>query len=88
VAIKNTTPETVFLAVHRADFSVYYKRVQREAYLLLSAIQDGLSLPDALDLTFADSGIAKEIQARQIEQWFGTWMALGWFCKSNTKKDW
>ena len=88
VAIKNTKPETVFLAVHRADFSVHYKRVEREAYLLLSGIQDGLSLSDALDLTFADSGIAKEVQANQIEQWFGTWMSLGWFCKSNTKKDW
>jgi hypothetical protein len=92
VAIKNTKPETVFLAVHRADFSVHYKRVEREAYLLLSGIQNGLSLPDALDLIFADSRIAKQVQASQIEsqieQWFGTWMSLGWFCKSNTKKDW
>jgi len=88
VAIKNTKPETVFLAVHRADFSVHYKRVEREAYLLLSGIQDGLSLSDALDFAFADSDIAKEVQASQIEQWFGTWMSLGWFCKSNTKKDW
>jgi len=41
-----------------------------------------------LDFAFADSDIAEEIQACQIEQWFGTWMSLGWFCKSNTKKDW
>ena len=88
VAIKNTKPETVFLVVHRADFSVHYKRVEREAYLLLSGVRDGLSLSDALDFAFADSDIAEEIQARQIEQWFGTWMSLGWFCKSNTKKDW
>jgi len=87
-AIKNAKSATVFLVVHRADFSVHYKRVEREAYLLLSAIQDGLSLSDALDLTFADSDIAEEIQARQIEQWLRTWMSLGWFCKSNTKKDW
>ena len=88
VAIKNAKPETVFLAVHRADFSVHYKRVEREAYLLLSGIQDGLSLSDALDFAFADSDIAAEVQARQIEQWFRTWMSLGWFYKSNTKKDW
>lgn len=86
VAIKNTKPETVFLAVHRADFSVHYKRVEREAYLLLSGIQDGLSLSDALDFAFVESGIAREVQASQIEQWFGTWMSLGWFCKSNTKE--
>jgi hypothetical protein len=88
VAIKNATPETVFLAVHRADFSVHYRRLEREAYLLLSGIQDGLSLSDALDSAFADSDIAEELKARQIEQWFRTWMSLGWFCKSNTKKDW
>jgi hypothetical protein len=86
VAIKNTKPETVFLAVHRADFSVHYKRVEREAYLLLSGIQDGLSLSDALDFAFVESGIAREVQASQIEQWFGTWMSLGWFCKSDTKE--
>jgi hypothetical protein len=67
VAIKNTKPETVFLAVHRADFSVHYKRMEREAYLLLSGIQDGQSLSDALNLTFADSGIDNETQASQIE---------------------
>src|SRR5271167_4258070 len=88
VPIKNAHPEEVFLAVHRADFSVHYKRLEQEAYLLISAIRDGLSLSDALDFAFADSVIAKEVQARRIEQWFGTWMSLGWFCRSNTEKDW
>jgi hypothetical protein len=88
VAIKNSKPETVFLAVHRADFSVHYKRLEREAYLLLSGIQDGLSLSDALNFAFADSNIAEELRASQIEQWFRTWMCLGWFRNSNTKKDW
>jgi len=87
MAIKDAEREAVFLAVHRADFSVHYKRMEREAYLLLSGIQDGLALSDALDFAFADSGVAKEVQASQIEQWSGTWMSLGWFCKSNTKKD-
>ena len=88
VPIKNPAPEKVFLVVHRAEFSVHYKRLEQEAYLLLSGIQDGLSLVDALDFAFAESGIAEEVKARQVEQWFKTWMSLGWFCKSNTKKDW
>jgi hypothetical protein len=88
VPIKNPAPEKVFLAVHRAEFSVHYKRLEQEAYLLLSGIQDGLSLADALDFAFAESGIAEEDKARQVEQWFKTWMSLGWFCKSITKKDW
>ena len=57
--IKHPAPEKVFVAVHRTDFLVYYKRLAEDVYLLLSGIQDGLSLPDALDFAFADSGIAK-----------------------------
>jgi hypothetical protein len=86
--IKNPAPENVFLAVHRAVFSVHYNRLDQEAYLLLLGIQDGLSLPDALDVAFAESGIADGAKARQVEQWFKAWMSLGWFSKSNTKKDW
>jgi len=46
VPIKHPAPEKVFVAVHRTDFSVYYKRLAEDVYLLLSGIQDGLSLPD------------------------------------------
>ena len=70
VPIKHPAPEAVFLAVHRTDFSVHYKRFEQEAYLLLAGIQDGLSLPDALDFAFAYSGIVKEAQAHRIEQRF------------------
>jgi hypothetical protein len=85
--IKNTQPEKVFLTVHRAEFSVHYKRLERESFLLLSSIRAGNPLPEALDFAFAGSGIPEVIQARQIEHWFGMWMSIGWFCKSNTKKD-
>lgn len=86
--IKNPAPEKVFLAVHRAEFSVHYKRLEQEAYLLLSGIQNELSLPDALDFAFAESAVTEDAKARQVEQWFKTWMSLGWFSKSNPKKDW
>ncbi len=88
VPIKNTKPETVYLAVHRADLSVHYSRLEQEAYFVLSGIRGGLSLAHVLDLTFADSPVPDAVQARQVEQWFRTWMSLGWFCKSNAKKGW
>jgi hypothetical protein len=87
VSIKSPAQGRAFLAVHRAEFSVHYKRLEQEAYLLLSGIQDELSLTDALDFAFAESGIAEDAKARQVEQWFKTWMSLGWFCKANTKED-
>jgi len=85
IAIRNARPETVYLAVHRADLSVHYRRLEQEAYFLLSGIQGGLSLSHVLDLTFAGSPIADAVQAPRVEQWFRTWMSLGWFCKSNSK---
>ena len=32
--------ETIYIAVHRADYSVCYKRLEREAYLLLTALKE------------------------------------------------
>lgn len=70
-----------------AELSVHYKRLEQEAYLRLSGIQDGLSPRDALEFAFAEGSIAEDAKVRQVEQWFKTWMSIGWFSKSNTKKD-
>jgi hypothetical protein len=71
-------PKPIFLAVHRHDDSVYYKRLQPAQFRLLSAFQSGATLADALEtlVEFAD------LDATQIKKWFETWAAMGWFCES------
>jgi hypothetical protein len=70
-----------YLAVHRFDNSVYYRRIDREAYLLLSALQRRRTLGEAMDAAFADSKLQPEEQAAKIQESFAHAAELGWFCK-------
>ncbi|MGC2619041.1 MAG: DNA-binding domain-containing protein, partial [Acidobacteriaceae bacterium] len=60
----------IWLAVHRFNNSVYYRRIEREEFLLLSAIRDGKSIEEAI--TIALGGESEQIrdQAVKIEQYF------------------
>jgi hypothetical protein len=73
---KHLRPKTVFLAVHRHDDTVYYKRLQPAQFRLLSAFKAGATLAEACE-ALAESG---ELDAEQIKKWFETWASLGWFC--------
>jgi hypothetical protein len=70
----------VYLAVHRSEFSVHYKRLDPEAFCLLRSIQRGASLGEAVEAAFKGSGVPAERWAHLIEGWFANWMELGWFC--------
>src|ERR1700756_597320 len=48
-------PEHIFLAVHRHENSVYYKRLHREDYQLLKALLSWSSIGNAIDSAFVDS---------------------------------
>jgi hypothetical protein len=71
--------ETTYLAVHRFDYSVYYKRLDREAFATLSALRNGASLADALVEGFAHSDLPEQEVPARVQQWFATWAELGWF---------
>jgi len=71
--------EHIFLAVHRHENSVYYKRLGREDYLLLKALLSGASIGHAIEAAFAGSTIPDEERAGWIQQVFASWSALGWF---------
>lgn len=75
-------PETTYLAVHRFDYSVYYKRLEREAYLTLRALGNGSNLGDALTEGFAGSSQPEQEQPSRVQEWFATWAELGWFCRN------
>lgn len=75
-------PSPISLVVHRFDFSVYYKRVQVEAFRLLRAIEDRTPLGETLEIAFADSPATPAEQANLIQNWFLNWSELGWFCKA------
>lgn len=65
----------IFVAVHRLKNRLYYKRLERPAFLVLEALQAGDSLAKAIPA--AGRGVSPE----QVGGWFSTWMELGWLCR-------
>ncbi len=74
-------PEKIFLAVHRADNSVYFKRLDAEAFGILCALRDGKRLSEAVECVDWSSR-GGEYAAENLQAWFALWSSQGWFCKS------
>jgi len=72
--------QTVFLAVHRADNSVYLKRLDPEAFGILQGLSQGKPLSEAVDCVDWSDG-SGERAAENLQSWFALWSSLGWFCK-------
>jgi len=69
-----------WVAAHRVDLNVYYRRMEREEFLTLAAIRDGQSLGEALDAGFAESRIPEGRRPERVRAWFATWAELEWIC--------
>jgi hypothetical protein len=70
----------IFLAVHRFDDSVYYRRIERETFLLLSALRAGTSVAEAVIKVFEKSQLSVEGQAELLRESFAYASELGWLC--------
>jgi hypothetical protein len=79
-AVAKLKPAEIYLAVHRVDNSVYFRRIEREEFVILSALREGKRLGKAIDLAFRKSAIPLEKRAENVQEWFQNWAALGWFC--------
>lgn len=66
--------ERIYVAVHRLENRLYYKRLDRPSFLILQSIADGKPLAQAI----AAGGRA--VKPEQVGSWFSTWMELGWLC--------
>ncbi|MCU1276154.1 MAG: hypothetical protein JWO48_3585 [Bryobacterales bacterium] len=81
--LSRSKPEQVFLAVHRLNYTVYYRRIVAEEYLLLSALSDGLPIGRAILYAFENSSASTDEQRSMLETWFATWAQLSWLCPPN-----
>jgi hypothetical protein len=71
--------------VHRVDFSVYFRRIEREEYAMLSALRAGKSIAAAIECAFSRSSIPEFDRGVYVKHCFETWGALGWFCQSRAE---
>ena len=74
-------PEVTYLAVHRFDNMLYFKRLEPEGYIILEALAAGSTLEDACVKAVEQSTRANADWQALIKEWFDNWAALGWFCR-------
>ena len=72
----------VFLAVHRYENRLYFKRLEAEAFALLTALGRGVTLADACIEAISSSGKNEVNWPPKIQAWFQNWAALGWLCRA------
>jgi hypothetical protein len=80
-AVAQLKPDNIFLAVHRIDNSVYFRRIQREEFAILTALKRGKPLGKAIEAALRGTSIALEERPAAVQKWFQNWATLGWFCQ-------
>jgi hypothetical protein len=80
-AVAKLKPSPIFLAVHRIDYSVYFRRIEPEEFAILSALRAGEPLGKAVGAGLRKTAIPLDQRAASVQQWFQNWAALGWFCQ-------
>jgi len=73
-------PARTFVAVHRLDNRLFYKRLEPGAFRILDALARGATLARAV------AAAGPRVKPAQVQAWFTTWMALGWFCARGNKR--
>ena len=80
-AVATLEPKQIFLVVHRMEFFVYFRRIEREEFALLSALRSGKTIERAIELAFQRSSVPEFDRAGYVRFRFQTWATLGWFCQ-------
>jgi hypothetical protein len=62
------------LAVYRLKMRLYYKRITPAEFRMLNALRAGRPIAAAV----AAGG--PRVRAQDVQDWFATWMKLGWLC--------
>jgi hypothetical protein len=68
----------IFMAVHRAEFSVHYRRLEPGEFAVLAGLHRGFSIGDAIENALADQAGETEGCAGKVQAWFEIWSKLGW----------
>ena len=84
---RRPTREQIYLAIHRHDDTVYYKRLSREDFLLLEALERGDSLGEAIDTAFRESTAPESEHPVIIQSAFHHWMQMGWLCSPRASTE-
>lgn len=79
--IRRMPAEHIFLAVHRLNFMVYYRRLEADEFGLLAALAKGLPVGKAMETALEDSPLPVEELRQRVQGWFAAWAEMGWLCR-------
>ncbi|MSU65672.1 MAG: DUF2063 domain-containing protein [Opitutus sp.] len=65
----------VYVVVHRYHERLFYKRLAAPAFKILAAIAAGQPMARAV------AAAGRRVKPAEVQEWFATWMELGWFCR-------
>jgi hypothetical protein len=74
--------QRVHLAVHRFDNMLFYKRLEPEAFAILSALRAGKTVANACAMALNASRSSRVNWSARAKNWFNDWSSLGWFCRT------
>jgi hypothetical protein len=82
VTISLPNKKHIFVAIHRLDNTIYYKRLNSDQYFLLKALKDGQTLAQACHDLISQKPSSNNAQslAQKLNHYFADWMELNWFC--------
>lgn len=78
--------ERIYLAVHRYQFKVYFKRIEPWAFELLTAFDQGISLGAAIEKVMKQNKFKDAVSAASVQTQFQEWSAMGWISLRKSKK--
>jgi hypothetical protein len=78
-AVARLKPTPVYLAIHRIENTVYFRRLEKEEFTILAALQKGRTLERAIMAGFRGSKIPTQERASYVAAWFQNWSSMGWF---------
>jgi hypothetical protein len=65
-----------YLAVHRYQNRLFYRRETAPAFAILEALAQGRTLTRAI------AAAGDDATPSRLRRWFADWTELGWFCPS------
>jgi len=70
-----------WLAVHRHDNDLYYKKLEPEAHRILINLRKGMTVEKACAKALEKTSDANVNWPEKIKEWFQLWTTLGWFVR-------
>ncbi len=81
LAAARLKPRRIFVAVHRMDGSVYYRRLDQDEFRILQELRAGKSVGRALAIAVKESSLPPDELRNNLERWFAAWAELGWLTR-------